>query len=100
VRRRDFTAGLLLASAVQTGRAQERAKQHRIAIVIAGGTIDRISETSSKPLSRRFYQAFFPELRRLGDVEGQNLVIERYAGEGRPRAMPISLARSSARIPN
>jgi len=84
VRRRDFIAGLLLASAVWTARAQDQAKPHRIAIVIAGGTIARISETSSEPTSRRFYQAFFEELRRLGHVEGQNLTIERYAGAGRP----------------
>ncbi len=30
------------------------------------------------------WQAFFEELRRLGDIEGQNLTIERYSGEGRP----------------
>jgi putative ABC transport system substrate-binding protein len=29
------------------------------------------------------YGAFFQELRRLGDIEGQNLVIDRYSGEGR-----------------
>jgi putative tryptophan/tyrosine transport system substrate-binding protein len=51
---------------------------------MAGGTIARISETASDPVARRFYQAFFQELRRLGDVEGQNLTIERYSGEGRP----------------
>ena len=87
MRRREFTAGLLLASATGA-RAQERAKQHRIAIVIAGGTVARISETSSEPVSRRFNQAFFEELRRLGDVEGQNLTIDRYSGEGRPEAFP------------
>jgi putative ABC transport system substrate-binding protein len=32
----------------------------------------------------RLWQAFFEELRRLGDVEGQNLAVERYSGEGRP----------------
>jgi putative ABC transport system substrate-binding protein len=84
MRRRDFTIGLALAAATRSAGAQEPAKQHRIAIVIAGGTIARISETSTEPLSRRFYRAFFAELRRLGDVEGQNLTIERYAGEGRP----------------
>ncbi len=92
MRRRDFTLGMLLASATQSVWAQERAKQHRIAIVIAGGTIARISETSSEPVSRRFYQAFFEELRRLGDVEGKNLTIERYSGEGRPEGFP-ELAR-------
>jgi hypothetical protein len=27
---------------------------------------------------------FFGELRRAGDIEGQNLTVERYSGEGRP----------------
>jgi putative ABC transport system substrate-binding protein len=31
-----------------------------------------------------FWRAFFEELRLLGDVEGQNLTVERYSGEGRP----------------
>jgi len=92
MRRREFTIGLLLASAVRSVRAQERTKQHRIAIVLAGGTIARISERASDPTARRFYQAFFQELRRLGDVEGQNLTIERYSGEGRP-ASHADLAR-------
>ena len=79
MRRRDFTVGLLLAATVRTVRAQERAKQHRIAIVIPAGPVAVISETG-----HRFWQAFFEELRRLGDVEGQNLTVERYSGEGRP----------------
>jgi len=55
--------------------------------------------TSSDPLRRRFYQSFFEELRRLGDIEGQNLVIERYSGEGWPEGLPdpIDLAPSFAR---
>jgi len=86
MRRREFTIGLLLAARAQSVLAQEPAKQHRIAIVIAGGNAARISETSSEPVSRRFFQAFFGELRRLGDVEGQNLTIERYSGGGRPES--------------
>src|SRR5262249_22744812 len=31
----------------------------------------------------RHYRVFFEELSRLGYVEGQNLVVERYSGEGR-----------------
>jgi len=91
MRRREFTVALTLASALGV-RAHSQAKQHRIAIVLAGGTIARISETSSDPVSRRFFQAFFSELRRLGDVEGQNLMIARYSGEGRP-ASHADLAR-------
>jgi putative ABC transport system substrate-binding protein len=84
MRRRDFSFGLLLAVAPRAARAQEPAKRHRIAIVIPAGAVAVISEISSDPLRRRFYQSFFEELRRLGDVEGQNLTIERYSGEGRP----------------
>jgi len=73
MKRRDFTIGLLLAAGARPTRAQERAKQHRIAIVIPAGAVAIISETSSDPIRRRFYQSFFEELRRLGDVEGQNL---------------------------
>jgi ABC-type uncharacterized transport system substrate-binding protein len=92
MRRRDFALGLLFTVAARSVRAQESGKQHRIAIVMAGGTIARISETSSDPVSRRFFRAFFSELRSLGDVEGQNLMIERYTGEGRP-ASHADLAR-------
>jgi putative ABC transport system substrate-binding protein len=77
MRRRDFTVGLLLASAT-SALAQEAAKQHRIAIVRPSGSLALISDTGIS-----FYQAFFAELRRLGDVEGQNLTVERYSGEGR-----------------
>jgi putative ABC transport system substrate-binding protein len=95
MRRRDFIIGLLLAAAPRTVRAQERAKQHRIAIVIPAGAVTVISETSSDALSRRLYQPFFEELRRLGDVEGRNLIVERYSGEGRPESFP-DLAREVA----
>jgi putative tryptophan/tyrosine transport system substrate-binding protein len=94
MRRRDFTAGLLLASATGV-LAQERAKQHRIAIISLGGPVAFISETSSDALNRRLWQPFFTELRRLGDVEGQNLIIERYSGAGRPGGLP-NLAREAA----
>ena len=79
MRRRDVTAGLLLAAAAQPLWAQEPAKQRRIAIVIPAGPITSISDTGV-----RAWRAFFEELRRSGDVEGQNLTIERYSGEGRP----------------
>jgi putative tryptophan/tyrosine transport system substrate-binding protein len=81
MRRRDFTMGLLLAAATQSLRAQPATKQHRIAIIISTAPIASISETGV-----RGFQAFFAELRRLGDVEGQNLTIDRYSGEGRHEA--------------
>ena len=72
-------APLLLSPAVGAPQAQEQAKQHRIAIVISSGAVSSISDKGT-----RAWQAFFEELRRLGDVEGQNLTVDRYSGEGRP----------------
>jgi putative ABC transport system substrate-binding protein len=82
MRRRDFTIGLLLTAAARTALAQQPTKQHRIAIVISTGAVTLISETGIRP-----FQAFFEELHRLGDVEGQNLTVERYSGEGRPESL-------------
>jgi len=78
MRRRDCMIGLLLAAAAPSLRAQERVKQHRIAIVTTG-PVARIHDPRV-----RLFQAFFQELSRLGDVEGQNLTIEAYSGGGRP----------------
>ena len=79
MRRRDFAAGLLLAAATRSAWAQAPAKQHRIAIVVSAGPVAYIDYSGN-----RFWRAFFGELRRLGDIEGQNLIVERYSGEGRP----------------
>ena len=92
MRRRDFAIGVLLATATLSTQAQQSAKQRRIAIVIPAGAVADISETGNDPLGRRLYQPFFEELRRLGEVEGQNLTVERYSGEGR-REGPADLAR-------
>ena len=42
----------------------------------------KVSELSVS--GRPYFRAFFEELSRLGYVEGQNLGVERYSGEGRP----------------
>jgi putative tryptophan/tyrosine transport system substrate-binding protein len=87
MRRRDFMMGLLVAAAARTVRAQEPAKQHRIAMVVSAGPATRVDDPAS-----RYWQAFWEELRRLGDIEGQNLIVERYSGEGRPEGF-ADLAR-------
>ena len=78
MRRRDFAAGLLLAAATQSVCAQEPAKQHRIAI-IAAGPVAGIHDPGVHA-----FQAFFEELRQLGDVEGHNLTVDGYSGGERP----------------
>jgi putative ABC transport system substrate-binding protein len=76
---REFTVGLALAAAVPPVQSEEPPKEHRIAIVMTAGPVSRASDTGNP-----FWQAFWQELRRLGDAEGQNLTVERYSGEGRP----------------
>src|SRR5215831_4776937 len=96
MRRRDLTIGLLLSATIEPTRGQQPAKQRRIAIVIPAGPVALISETSSDTLTRRLWRPFFEELRRLGEIEGQNLAIERYSGEGRPDSY-LDLAPEVAR---
>ena len=81
MRQRDFTIGLFLAAAAPLVRAEEPTKQHRIAIIIASGPVTRLDDPTSTA-----WRAFWEELRRLGDVEGQNLTVKRYSGEGRPES--------------
>ena len=80
MRRRDFTLGLALATSAARARAQERGKQHRLAIVIPAGPVASSNDTGGRGWGR----VFLEELRGLGEVEGQNLTIERYSGEGQP----------------
>ena len=94
MKRRDLTLGLLLATAVGTVRAEALTKQHRIAII------------STRPVAQiddptiPVFRAFFEELRRLGDVEGPNLTIERYSGGGRPAGYPDLAREVVARNPD
>ena len=80
MRRRKFIT--LLGGAVAVwpivARAQQPAKMKRIAFVHPSAKVSEIS-VSGRP----YYRAFFEELSRLGYVQGQNLGVERYSGEGR-----------------
>ena len=80
MRRRDFITALggTAATWPLAARAQQPAKMKRIAFVHSATKVSEIS-VSGRP----FYRAFFEELSRLGYVEGQNLGVERYSGEGR-----------------
>jgi putative tryptophan/tyrosine transport system substrate-binding protein len=92
VRRRDFIAGLAGAATVGGAQAQQTGKVYRIAIVSPATPVTDMSEASG----HQGYRAFFEELRRLGYVEGQNIVIERYSGGGRAEHYP-ELARDIVR---
>jgi putative tryptophan/tyrosine transport system substrate-binding protein len=84
VRRRDLIAALVLTSTLCRAHAQQKGKVHRLAIVSPATPPDEMNETNRNPYLARGYRELFEELRRLGYVEGQNLIVERYSGEGRP----------------
>src|SRR5215471_10595083 len=75
MRRRDFVAGLVLATAPGRLRAQQAAKVYRIAYVDPSSPIALIS--GDWPT----YRAFIDELRRLGYVEKRNLLVDKFSAE-------------------
>src|ERR1700730_6004042 len=78
--RRELIA-LLGATAVSWPvwvRAQQPATQQRIAIFHPAIPTTLLTETGGGSA----WRAFFGELRRLGYVEGENLIIDRYSAEG------------------
>jgi putative ABC transport system substrate-binding protein len=77
MRRREFIT--LVGSAVAAWPFTAFGKTQRIAIVHPSRPVEKMNEARGDP----FFQALFNELRRLGYVEGQSLLIERYSGEGR-----------------
>jgi ABC-type uncharacterized transport system substrate-binding protein len=85
MRRREFIT--LVGSAVAAWPLTAFGKTQRIAIVLPSAPVTVIAESTDA-----FWQSLFNELRRLGHVEGDNLVIERYSGEGRAQHY-LELAR-------
>lgn len=79
MRRREFMT-LIGGVAVwsRAARAQQRNNQHRIAIFHPAIPIDLLTEIGGGSA----WRAFFAEIRRLGYVEGENLIVERYSAEG------------------
>jgi putative tryptophan/tyrosine transport system substrate-binding protein len=82
--RRDIVVWLVW-SAVLLGRvhAQQTGKIYSIAVIGPNWQPSDMSEGSHDRTPARAWAAFFGELRRLGYVEGKNLVVEGYSGEGR-----------------
>ena len=90
MRRRDFIAGLMIAAATGRAQAQQTGKvYYRIAFANPVVPVADINQASKGSLA---IPAIFEQLTRLGYVEGRNLLIERYSGEGRAAHYP-DLAR-------
>ncbi|MFZ1090931.1 MAG: ABC transporter substrate-binding protein, partial [Xanthobacteraceae bacterium] len=80
MRRREFLGALGGAATAWplAARGQQPARQQRIAIFHPAIPTTLLTETGGGSA----WPAFFGELRRLGYVEGENLIIERYSAEG------------------
>ncbi|MBR0908084.1 ABC transporter substrate-binding protein [Bradyrhizobium liaoningense] len=96
MRRRDFIAFVGAASMLPAVAHGRSSKVHRMAILHPSHPVTELNE-----LSRfRYYREFFRELRRLGYVEGSNLSIERFSGEGRVDGYPKLASDAAARNPD
>jgi putative ABC transport system substrate-binding protein len=71
MRRREFLVSMAGSMAAVSARAQAPPKQYRIALVMPAGSRESPA-----------FVPFLPELGRLGDVEGQNLLVEYFSAEG------------------
>src|SRR5262245_60544341 len=93
MKRRDFITlvGGAAAAWPIAARAQQ-ANVHRIAVVRPSGSVADLTEAGGNPS----YRALFNELSRLGYVERQNLIVERYSGEGQQQRY-AELAREVVR---
>jgi len=89
MRRRDFITSLMFAAVTGRAQAQQTGKVYRIAFGHPIVPVDDLNQASKVSLVTG---AIFEELIRLGYVEGRNLLIERYSGEGRADHYP-DLAR-------
>jgi putative ABC transport system substrate-binding protein len=76
-------------------RAQQAAKVYRIATVSVAVPVTEMSETGAE-----HYRAFLGELRRLGYVEGQNLVVERFSAGGHEERFPEIVGEVVRRHPD
>ena len=101
MKRREFIrlacGGSVLA--VPTPRvawAVEPHKVYRIAMLHPSHPVSDLTENSGL----NYYREFFLELRRLGYIEGKNLVVERFSGEGRVDHYPELAREAAARNPN
>jgi putative ABC transport system substrate-binding protein len=76
MKRRDFVVGAASFAAIARVAAQPVANVRRLAIVAVSGSHSQMQADSTN-----YIGVFLTELRRLGQIEGQNLTIERYARE-------------------
>jgi ABC-type uncharacterized transport system substrate-binding protein len=76
MKRREFLlATAILLPSLRYAKAQQPAPKKRIALVFPAERVADKADSNGI--------AFFEEMRRLGYTEGENLIVDRYSGEGR-----------------
>src|SRR6516164_6459506 len=101
MKRREFfglpfdTVGLP-ATISRAAWAVEPHKMYRIVMLHPSHPVSDLTENGP----HKHYREFFHELRRLGYIEGKNLVVERFSGEGRLDHYPELAREAAARNPN
>src|SRR5215831_5902004 len=101
MRRREFIGlacgvSVLAATASRAAWAVEPHKMYRIAILHPSHPLSDLTESGRI----KYYREFFHELRQLGYIEGKNLVVERFSGEGRIDRYPELAREAAARNPD
>ena len=91
-----FGTSVLAATTSRAAWAVEPHKMYRLAIVHPSHPVSDLTENSRL----KYYREFFHELRQLGYIEGNNLVIERFSGEGQSDRYPELAREAVARNPN
>jgi len=89
MRRRNLIFGLLAVATTGGAQAQQTGKVYRIALA---NPVVPVADQNQASKGSFIIRAILEELTRLGYVEGRNLLIERYSGEGRAARYP-ELAR-------
>lgn len=75
MRRREFLTGLLTTSGATALWAAEPDKVHRLAVC---------SQFGMDSFAKTYWALLFSRLPQMGFTEGKNLIVDRYATEGRP----------------
>lgn len=83
MRRRDFIAGTAATAALSFARPVCAQSNVRSPVIIRIAIVHPNEKPEGLTINgRRAYKAYFGELNRLGYIEGQNLLIERYSALG------------------
>lgn len=88
MRRREFIGGAISVAALSPIRAESASVRKRLAIYSPSEPSALMQEDSEN----RYYRALFAELRRLGQVVDDNLVVERWGAEKASVGAPALVA--------